>query len=399
MSPKFSIVIPTRNRAGLLRHALATALAQTHDDYEVVVSDNASADDTRSVAEAVGDPRVRYVRSDTPLSNAGSWEFAVGHAEGEWVTVLGDDDGFVPSLLDRVEHRLESEALVVGWKTAFYVHPDTDPPWPVEAERNVLTVHPFSGEAITVEAEDQLQRLFARREIEPIPSLRDCFVHHSLLDELRRSGGVFGAPDPHWANAVRLLTSIASYAVVDVPLGIMGCSTVQIGGNFLTNRRGHDLTREFDTTDLFQRVPLQTRTCVNVVAETLMRAKDRYPGRLGSHDLDRVRYFVGAREELSGARRVDDGGAALAEWRRVLGAQPPAVRRSVRRRWRRRATTEHLRKLARGLPGWSRLRHRVGGHPARFRVVEGSEHGFASLDGAARHLDGLLPALRQPMSS
>ncbi|MEE2959171.1 MAG: glycosyltransferase [Myxococcota bacterium] len=59
--PFFTIVLPTRNRADLvLNSALPTILNQTFGDFEVVVCDNFSSDDTQERVEALGDPRVRY---------------------------------------------------------------------------------------------------------------------------------------------------------------------------------------------------------------------------------------------------------------------------------------------------------------------------------------------------
>ena len=55
---KFSIVIPTRSRAKLLRYAIMSALHQTFDDYEVIVSNNDSQDDTEAVVEALRQPRL-----------------------------------------------------------------------------------------------------------------------------------------------------------------------------------------------------------------------------------------------------------------------------------------------------------------------------------------------------
>src|SRR5262245_3789097 len=97
--PFFSIVIPTRSRAHLLSHALQSALDQTFDDYEVVVSDNCSKDNTFQMVEALGNSRVRYVRPDRSLSMPDHWEFALDHAQGEYITYLCDDDAFSPTLL------------------------------------------------------------------------------------------------------------------------------------------------------------------------------------------------------------------------------------------------------------------------------------------------------------
>ena len=66
--PRFSVVIPTHSRADLLRHSLASALEQTFDDYEVIVSNNASTDHTEEVVAGFDDPRLRLVRTESLLS-------------------------------------------------------------------------------------------------------------------------------------------------------------------------------------------------------------------------------------------------------------------------------------------------------------------------------------------
>jgi hypothetical protein len=96
---KFSIVIPTRSRAQLLRHALASALGQDFDDFEVVVSDNCSTDATAEVLRSAAHPRLRVVRPERPLSMVDHWEFALGQARGEWVLFLCDDDALLPQTL------------------------------------------------------------------------------------------------------------------------------------------------------------------------------------------------------------------------------------------------------------------------------------------------------------
>lgn len=390
---RFSIVIPTRNRAGLLRHALATAVAIDHDDLEILVSDNCSADHTRTVATATGDPRVRYVRSDTPLSNADSWEFAVSHAKGEWITVLGDDDGFVASLVDCIEPIMEEGASdLIAWVPAWYVHPDTDPPWPVEAERNRLSIHPHSGRVLSVDAADQLRRFFSRTEIDPIPSVVNGFVRRTLLDSVAaKVGRVFGEPDPSWSLAAALMTCTSHYTVLDLPLTVAGVSPVNIGGAFLRNRRDHSTAREFDTSDLFAHTPLQVRTCVNVVAESLLRVQAAIPGELDGIELDLARYFVTNWEELTEPSRARDDGYVLDEWRRGLRSCPRPVRSTVRRGCRRSRARSSVRAIARRVPGLQQIvRATIGGTP--FTVVSGRDKGFTDIVGATRHLGELIGA-------
>jgi hypothetical protein len=89
--PKFTIGIPTFNREALLPTALASALNQSHGDVEVIVSDNASSDNTCEVVRQFGD-RVRYVRNDTNLGPLANFCRLVELATGDYFSWLQDDD-------------------------------------------------------------------------------------------------------------------------------------------------------------------------------------------------------------------------------------------------------------------------------------------------------------------
>src|SRR4051812_13291708 len=96
MTPLFSVVIPTYNRSDLVVKAVRSVLAQTMDDFEVVVSDNQSPDDTREAIAQIHDPRLRYVSTPHHMVLPDSWEFARMEGRGKLVMVLSDDDAMVP---------------------------------------------------------------------------------------------------------------------------------------------------------------------------------------------------------------------------------------------------------------------------------------------------------------
>src|SRR6056297_1629920 len=91
-----SIVIPTRDRAQYLRHSLATSTAIPDPNIEIVVSDNASVDETRKVVSEAQDPRVRYVNTGARVSMRQNFEFAFHQSKGDYLIYFGDDDGILP---------------------------------------------------------------------------------------------------------------------------------------------------------------------------------------------------------------------------------------------------------------------------------------------------------------
>ena len=114
-NPKFSIAIPAYNRGDYLRQTLKSCLAQTVQDFEVVISDNCSTENLQAIAESLHDPRIRYFRSDVPLVVAKNHERAVSLTVCEYVVCLHSDDLLLPNYLeeagDALDHRIEAAAV------------------------------------------------------------------------------------------------------------------------------------------------------------------------------------------------------------------------------------------------------------------------------------------------
>lgn len=402
-APTFSIVIPTRNRAGLLRSALTTAMRQTVDDYEVVVVDNSSDDDTRRMVDEVGDGRVRYVRTDRVLALPDNWEFGVEQARGEWVTLLADDDGLVPSLLERAGAHL-GDARAVSWTRAAYRHPDVAK----AAVRNWLTVYPFSGAADVVASAPELRRLFERRERPrvpherpPLPKMLDCLAHRDVLRRMREARGrVFGRPGPDYAFCAAYLALEPSFVALDLPLCVVGVAAQSIGAGFdRDTTQAREFVREFRQEALFEFVPLSSVTNANIIAESMLRVKSELPSQLDAVDLDWSRYFVTCWHDLQKVGRHADADAAIVEWRAALRAQPRRVRAQVRRDLLGETISQKvtgLRRAATDRFGALRAVRRLARErdPDRmpFRHISGAEAGFGDLEGAAAYTDrALLP--------
>ncbi len=97
---KVSVVVPTYNRGPLLAEAIASALAQTHGDLEVVVVDDGSTDDTRERVAAIGDRRLRYLHQPNAGVSAAR-NRGLAAATAPLVAFLDSDDLWKPDKLAR----------------------------------------------------------------------------------------------------------------------------------------------------------------------------------------------------------------------------------------------------------------------------------------------------------
>ncbi|MFG1230452.1 glycosyltransferase family 2 protein [Xanthobacter wiegelii] len=103
---KYSIVIPCRNRPADLKRAIATCLAQSVTDLEVIVIDDFSTEDVASVCAEFDDPRIRYFRNPVNLGVSKSRNAGIEAARGDFVLFLDSDDEYLPNKMAAVEAAL-----------------------------------------------------------------------------------------------------------------------------------------------------------------------------------------------------------------------------------------------------------------------------------------------------
>jgi len=89
---KVSIGIPTRNRSAFAIRAVESALSQTYKNIEVIISDNASHDDTVKAIEKIRDPRIILIKQATNIGMARNFNACLSNASGELFLMLSDDD-------------------------------------------------------------------------------------------------------------------------------------------------------------------------------------------------------------------------------------------------------------------------------------------------------------------
>jgi len=100
-NPTVSVVIPTYNRAHLLGRAIQSVLNQTYQDFELIVVDDGSSDNTEEVVTNFADPRINYLRHEQNRGAATARNTAIKTARGEYIAFLDSDDEWLPEKLDK----------------------------------------------------------------------------------------------------------------------------------------------------------------------------------------------------------------------------------------------------------------------------------------------------------
>ncbi|WP_324667972.1 glycosyltransferase family 2 protein [Geochorda subterranea] len=99
--PLVSVIIPTYNNAHVLPRAIRSVLAQTYSNWELIVVDDGSSDNTAEVMGQFEDPRIRYIRHDNPGMGPGAARnTGLRLAQGDYVAFLDSDDEWLPEKLE-----------------------------------------------------------------------------------------------------------------------------------------------------------------------------------------------------------------------------------------------------------------------------------------------------------
>ena len=111
--PLVSICVPTYNSARYLRESLDSIVAQTYGNLEVIISDNASSDDSAAIADEYGATYgFKVVRNGDNIGPFRNWNRMLEQAQGEYVAIYHSDDVYDPTIIEESVALLEQERTV-----------------------------------------------------------------------------------------------------------------------------------------------------------------------------------------------------------------------------------------------------------------------------------------------
>lgn len=222
---KFTVVVPTRERAGPLHYCLKTLVSQEYGNFEILVSDNFSSDNTAEVVTRFSDSKIRYVNTCKRISMSHNWEFALTYIHSGWVLFVGDDDGLVPGALRTLDIAIKAtgcEAMTTASCTYW---------WPGhfpskeggELSIPLPVVRPYE---IKRSADMLAQVMCGQAAYRDLPWLYNGGAASiELINRLRDAKGqYFRSLNPDIYSAITLALGTRTYATVNVPIAINGAS-------------------------------------------------------------------------------------------------------------------------------------------------------------------------------
>lgn len=307
-TPFFSVLLPTKNRAGLLPYAIGSLRDQTFRDFEVVVVDN---DDTTATAEMYYaglapalDERFRYLRTGG-LWMSENWEAALAPARGEYVYVLEDKAVLHPRALELV-----AEALAFSNARAL-VFNETEHAAPPMLSRAEATAEPWQRHAVLPETLPPVRQISSTRVIEGFleegwqwllgeaPRAITSVVERALIEQIRETSGggrYFQPVAPDIRAAFLQLDRLETVARLPMPL-VSHAAHAHLSNGWrlrMSLKGGFEVMFGAGGPQLahFQRMPLgYLPTLHNLLFAEFLDVRERAVGKLRGRKLAVGRYF------------------------------------------------------------------------------------------------------------
>lgn len=235
-----SIAIPTKNRQYYLLNLLQCLALSERQDFEVVVRDNSDEDSLRAQVEALDDPRIHYEYVPGWISVVDNCEAALSGCRGDYICMLGDDDGLMleESLSVLEQARKDGIDAVMSDKLLYT--------WPgvgrgtLADTSGLLRLQAVVGGRGRSNVSRNLDRAIRRAGalgLEGLPSVYHAFISSRALVSLRAmTGTCFPGASPDMANAVGVAPFLKGTRYHSRPLVISGHSKTSAGGKGATKQ-------------------------------------------------------------------------------------------------------------------------------------------------------------------
>ena len=316
--PFLSVIIPT-TRPHYLKYSLASVLGQSERDIEVIIAFNPPHPDVK-LGDIGRDPRVSVVTAPNFLPMHDNWDSGFARATGEWVTLLGDDDCYVPNAVGRMRRAMAAvgESDMLLWTWGSYTAPDC--PTPTAGYGSIPSYSGAISSKSTAEVAEILYG-FKSNMKRWLPSIMRGAVRRKYVTAARQRSGYFCHPlTPDYGAAAQIIALAKQVSLLDLPLVILQTTRDSMGASAfgLEDTRRNQLYGVAGN-PAFRHSPVQARLETNraLIYETLMAVKEKYPelSYIKADVTDFLRWhYQGLLEVQRTGRDVSN---ALAEFNRV----------------------------------------------------------------------------------
>lgn len=268
--PMLSVIIPTRERADTLFHTLRTVVEQDYEKLEIIISDNASTDNTEKVVRGYTDKRLRYINTGKRLGMSENWEFALSHVTGDFVMYLGDDDGLLPNACSDVANIIsKTNTKAVIWNKPNYNWPS------ISNMPNTVTLK-SAYDLCEMDGNIVLKGVASgRTSYGRLPVLYSGFISiESIINIKEKTGHFFQSITPDVYSGIVLAEELKTYLYSFRPFSINGGSYHSNGIASVSDKTKAQRFYNENKLSINDKIPVIRGSIQSHVAESFLQAQN-----------------------------------------------------------------------------------------------------------------------------
>lgn len=292
---KYTVIIPTRDRAETLEATLRTCVRQSYSNFEIIVCDNCSQDNTREIVDSFLDDRIRYINPGKRLSMAKNFEYALSHVEDGFLMFIGSDDGLFPDAINYVNSIVEKYHVdAVSCTQATYVWPDFFDP----DIAGRITLGTGLDDIEIRKSSTWIKRAlnFEGHYCFDLPNLYCGFVKKSVINKAYKDGIYFRSITPDAYSAFATAIFLEKYAFSLKPFVIAGASIKSNGASSLSEKGDNTESSKFYTENEinFYEGFVNCPSFEVICAETFAQLSQAFPERCRQYAINYQKMFKSA---------------------------------------------------------------------------------------------------------
>ena len=235
---KYSVLIPSRNGGKYLYYAVKSILDNNYKNCEVIVSLNKTTDKSDIKIRQIKDQRLKIIKTPKYFSMVRHYEWIIKKAKGEWITIVGDDDGVVKNFFVKIDKILKSvkkhDIQAISSSRAFYF-------WKgVEHIYGPTVVRYLDTGKIKIKSSkiELLKTLFGFSPYQNLPLLYTSgIVKRNLINEIIKKSKkkFFNEPNPDIYSALAVTSLTKKFLRVEKPLFWVGTSNKSNAVNLIND--------------------------------------------------------------------------------------------------------------------------------------------------------------------
>ncbi len=230
-NPKYSILLPTWNKIEYLKHSINSVISNNYKNLELLISDDHSDDGTEKFLKEIDDIRVKIFKPPFKLTQTKNYEFLLGKAKGEWVAILGDDDGLMPNFflkIDEITSKFKDLEIIKSKRAIYYWKGVED----LYGNRVVYFEDLNKKPKIRNSKIDLFLSLSGIRNSQDIPTIYTSgIIKKKLIDKIKNKSNnfFFHSIVPDYYSMVALSFEKKKYLFLENPITWVGVSPLSTG--------------------------------------------------------------------------------------------------------------------------------------------------------------------------